>query len=94
MINSRDLRFSKWESVRSISCMATISTHSSPLRVAERVVADGFATHQHALDSLVDNARTRHVSDVLLEVVSDDHEPRPVRERALGRIVVELSRAA
>lgn len=69
-------------------------TQISPLEVAEHVVADGFVAQQDLLTSLYRTARTNDVSEVLLEVVSDDAEPRPVRERALGRIVIHLARAA
>jgi len=66
----------------------------SALELAEHVVTDGFAAQKDALTTLYRAAREREVSDVLLEVVADETEPRPVRERALGRIVVQLSRAA
>ena len=64
------------------------------LELAEHVVTDGFAAQKDALTSLYHTARQHAVSEVLLEVAADDAEPRPVRERALGRIVVQLSRAA
>jgi len=66
----------------------------SALELAEHVLLDGFAAQRDALTALYDAAREQQVSDVLLEVVADEAEPRPVRERALGRIVVEVSRAA
>jgi len=66
----------------------------SALELAEHVLTDGFAAQQDALTVLYRSARQHQVSDVLLEVVADESEPRPVRERALGRIVVEVSRAA
>lgn len=62
--------------------------------LAEHVVTDGFAAQKDALTALYATAREKSVSGVLLEVVADEHEPRPVRERALGRIVIHLCRAA
>ncbi|MGA9277991.1 hypothetical protein [Ilumatobacter sp.] len=64
------------------------------LELAQHVVTDGFASQKDALTVLYRTAREQEVSGVLLEVVADEHEPRPVRERALGRIVVQLCRAA
>lgn len=66
----------------------------SALELAEHVVTDGFAAQKDALTQLYRTAQEKAVSPVLLEVVADEQEPRPVRERALGRIVVHLSRAA
>lgn len=64
------------------------------LELAEHVVADGFESQKDALTALYRTARQHDVNDVLVEVVSDDTVPRPVRERALGRIVVQLARPA
>ena len=64
------------------------------LELAERIVADGFTARQDAVMTLNQAAAERNVNPVLIDVVGDDHAPRPVRERALGRLVVQLSRAA
>lgn len=64
------------------------------LELAEHVVTDGFVVQQDALTALFCTARQHDVSDVLVTVASDDAEPRAVRERALGRIVVQLARSA
>lgn len=64
------------------------------LELAEHVVADGFAAQKDALTELYRTARNNDVNEVFVAVAADDDEPRPVRERALGRIVVELARAA
>lgn len=64
------------------------------LELAEHVVADGFAAQKDALTELYRTARNNDVNEVFVAVAADDAEPRPVRERALGRIVVELARAA
>ncbi|MFK7918624.1 MAG: hypothetical protein AB8G14_11130 [Ilumatobacter sp.] len=66
----------------------------SALELAEHVVADGFDAQKDALTVLYREALERSVSGVLVEVAGDDAEPRPVRERALGKLVVEFSRAA
>ena len=64
------------------------------LELAENIVADGFAARQDALSTLNEAATERDVNPVLIQVVSDDNEPRAARERALGRLVVQLSRRA
>lgn len=64
------------------------------LELAEHVVTDGFVAQKDALTALYLTARQNDVSDVLVGVASDDTEPRAVRERALGRIVVQLARPA
>ena len=64
------------------------------LELAEHVVIGGFVAQQDALTALYRTARQNDVSDVLVAVASDDAEPRAVRERALGRIVVQLARTA
>lgn len=76
--------------MRSISCMTSLHA----LELAECIVADGFAARQDAVTTLHRAAVERNVNPVLIDVVADDAAPRPVRERALGRLVVQLSRAA
>ena len=58
--------------------------------LAEAVVADGFAPHESDLADLLARARRLGVHPVLTDVLADPAAPRPVRERALGRIVVSL----
>lgn len=62
------------------------------LSFAESVVADGFDSLDAELAQLLADARRSQVSTVLLEVAADGATPAPVRERALGRVIVELSR--
>lgn len=76
--------------MRSISGMTPLVA----LELAEHIVADGFAARQDALSTLNQAATERDVNPVLIQVVSDDNEPRAARERALGRLVVQLSRQA
>ncbi len=76
--------------MRSISGMTSFVA----LELAEHIVADGFDARRDALSTLNQAATERDVNPVLIQVVSDDNEPRPVRERALGRLVVQLSRQA
>lgn len=64
------------------------------LELAEHIVADGFAAREDDVTALNDVAVARHLSPVLIDVVADATAPRPVRERALGRLVVQISRAA
>lgn len=62
------------------------------LHFAESIVADGFDSLDAELADLLADARRRDVSSVLVDVAGDRSTPTPVRERALGRVVVELSR--
>ncbi len=62
------------------------------LEIAESIVADGFDSLDAELAELLEDARRAEVSSVLVDVAGDRATPAPVRERALGRIVVELSR--
>ena len=63
------------------------------LHLAESIVADGFDSLDAELADLLAHARRSQVTSVLVEVAGDRANPTPVRERALGRVVVELSRA-
>ncbi|WP_420451004.1 hypothetical protein [Ilumatobacter sp.] len=62
--------------------------------IAESVVRDGFDARRHDVAELLDAARTAGVSDVLTDIVADEHEPRAVRERALGHVVLRLARSS
>jgi hypothetical protein len=64
------------------------------LHLAESIVTDGFDSLDAELAELLDEARRCDVSPALVEVAGDRSTPVPVRERALGRVVVELSRTA
>ena len=62
------------------------------LEVAEAVVEHGFDARHDDVTSLLVAAASAGVGDVLLGVVADESAPRPVRERALGLVVVRLAR--
>lgn len=62
------------------------------LDLAQSIVADGFDSLDAELADLLATARDADVSRVLVDVAGDRATPTPVRERALGRVVVELSR--
>lgn len=62
------------------------------LEIAQSIVVDGFDSLDAELVELLDEARRADVSSVLVDVAGDQASPTAVRERALGRIVVELSR--
>lgn len=64
------------------------------LQLAESIVAEGFDSFDAELTELLADARRTQVRPVLADVAADHTAPVPVRERALGRIVVELSRTA
>ena len=63
------------------------------LHLAESIVADGFDSLDAELADLLAEARRSDVTSVLVDVAGDRSNPTPVRQRALGRVVVELSRA-
>lgn len=65
---------------------------ATALQIAESIVVEGFDSFDAELADLLTEARRSDVSTVLVEVAGDGSTPTPVRERALGRIVVELSR--
>lgn len=67
-------------------------TSTAAQQLAESVVADGFGAHRAQLAALFAGARRRGVNPVVVTVAADPTEPRAVRERALGRLVVEYSR--
>lgn len=67
-------------------------TTATALEIAESIVVDGFDSFDAELAELLGQARRSDVSPVLVDVAGDRTTPTPVRERALGRIVVELSR--
>ncbi len=68
-------------------------TPTAAIQLAESVVEDGFAPHRAAIAALLAGARRRGVSETLVTVVGDPTAPRPVRERALGRLVFLYVRA-
>lgn len=58
--------------------------------LAEAVITEGFAAHRSSLADLVSRARQLGVCAVLTDVLADEAAPGPVRERALGRVIVAL----
>lgn len=58
--------------------------------LAHAVVSEGFDPHRDALADLVRTARRLGVRPVLADVLADTSAPRPVRERALGLLLVAL----
>ncbi len=64
------------------------------LHLAESIVADGFDSLDAELADLLAQASQDDVNPVFVEVAGDDSAPTPVRDRALGRVVVEMSRSA
>ncbi len=67
-------------------------TSTAAQHLAESVVRDGFGSHRASLAALFAGARRRGVTPVLVAVAADPTAPIPVRERALGRLVVEYCR--
>lgn len=60
-------------------------------RLAHDIVLDGFEVHALAVADLVVLARRRGIRPVLADVLADGATPRPVRERALGLLLVALA---
>lgn len=68
-------------------------TPTAAQQLAEAVAVDGFGAHGTALGALFAGARRQGVNPVLVAVAADPAEPDVVRQRALGRVVVEYCRA-
>lgn len=71
--------------------MAHLPTTAQLERLAHAVVDEGFDAHRDAVADLVRSARARGIRPVLADVVADADAPRPVRERALGLLLVALA---
>lgn len=67
-------------------------TTDTALNLAETIVADGFDSFDSELAALLEEARRAAVNPVIVDVAGDTANPAPVRQRALGRVVVQLSR--
>lgn len=74
--------------------MTGLPTTQALIDLADAVVTAGFDAHRPAVTELATTARRLGVRPVLAEIVADPTAPRPVRERALGRLIVALSAAA
>lgn len=74
--------------------MTRLPTSQQLTGLAEAVVADGLERHTGAIADVVAAARRLGLRPVLADIVADATAPRPVRERALGRLLVALSAAA
>ncbi len=59
--------------------------------LAEAIATDGIAAHEQCLAGLLAGARSAAVSPVLISVLADPREPAAARERAFGRIAMELA---
>lgn len=73
--------------------MTRLPTTEALILLADAVVTTGFDANRPALDEVVATARQRGVRPVLADIVDDTSAPRPVRERALGRLLVALAAA-
>lgn len=73
--------------------MTRLPTTEALIVLADAVVTAGFDANRPALDEVVASARQRGIRPVLTDIVEDDSAPRPVRERALGRLLVALAAA-
>ncbi len=72
--------------------MTTDTALHTALNVAESIVIDGFDSFDADLAELLAEARRSNVNPVFVDVAGDRSAPTPVRERALGHVVIELSR--
>jgi hypothetical protein len=68
---------------------------SSPSRldgIAITIDRSGFeALDRHDIDDVLTLAIAADASPVLLEVFADEQEPAPVRERAFGRLAMQIA---
>jgi hypothetical protein len=63
--------------------------------IAITIDLEGFeALDRHTIDDLLALAAAADASPVLAEVLGDDNEPAPVRERAFGLLAMQISAAA
>lgn len=74
--------------------MTGLPTTQALIDLADAVVTAGFDAHRPAVTELAATARRLGVRPVLADIVVDLDAPRPVRERALGRLVVAMSATA
>lgn len=74
--------------------MIRLPTTQQLTALAHAVVTTGFDAQRDGLADVVDAARRLGIRPVLVDVVADAGAPRPVRERALGRLIVALSAVA
>jgi hypothetical protein len=60
--------------------------------IAITIDRHGFeALDHHDIDDVLALAIEADASPVLLEVFADEHEPAPVRERAFGRLAMQIA---
>lgn len=61
--------------------------------IASTIDREGFeALDRHTIDDVLALATAAEASPVLAEVLGDDHEPAPVRERAFGLLAMQIAR--
>jgi hypothetical protein len=64
-------------------------------RIAITIDREGFeALDRHTIDELLALATAAQASPVLAEVLGDEHEPAPVRERAFGLLAMQINSSA
>ena len=62
-------------------------------RIASTIDCEGFeALDRHTIDDVLALATAAEASPVLAEVLGDDDEPAPVRERAFGLLAMQIAR--
>lgn len=61
-------------------------------RLAGAIDADGIGAHEQAVTTVLSLARGAGVCAVVVDVLADRAEPAVARERAFGRVAVELAR--
>lgn len=63
--------------------------------IAITIDREGFeALDRHVIDDVLTLANAAEASPVLAEVLGDEHEPAPVRERAFGLLAMQINSAA
>lgn len=71
--------------------MAHLTTSAQLEQLAHAVVTEGLDAHRDDVADLVRTARSLALRPVLTDVLADEAAPRPVRERALGLLLVALA---
>lgn len=101
MLMARNHRFSECFLVSTVNDM-TCATPTTLLRselteldllteAADLIAEDGIAAHEPTAESMVAIARRHRLTEILCRVLSDRTAPAVARERAYGRLAVELA---
>jgi hypothetical protein len=93
---SWSLRARRWRLQRSqpgprSAPVTTLARPAGFRALAERLATEGPAAVEHELCCFVDHARMHGATPVLVSILTDVSQPDVARQRAFGRILVELA---